>query len=762
MQLLLSKCVPWLDRWRHFILALFAAAIVAGLIFSTGLDLDLSLESRFIRDDPNLSAYRDFGRNFGGEPLLVAVWDAAGDIWNPQNLGRMRELSEKIEKLDGVESVISIATMLDLNDSNSKGGDIETLKRLPLVKKLLVDSESGRGVLLIMPTAEAKAPSAGVLLVNDVERIIGDHGFVTGPLAMQSKAIEYSRRDFVRTLSIVTIAVVVLFWFFYRNVRAILAAVLVMVFALAASCGLLALFRVTLSQFALIALPILAVSGLEDVIFLLASYNAARESGADRVEACGRMYTSSGVPCFWTTVTTMAGFASLLISDIEQIRSIGLVLVVGGPLALAASMFIVPTFLLVFPMNARPPRARAADWINSFVSFVSKNPRRLAAGFAAASILAGSGVYFARVKFDFPNIFRRHIPLQEQLKVADEDLSGGASFEIVLEAKDGSDFSDMDKINLLGGLQLALSLTGPVATTISPIDIGLAAYIYRKGIPDNPRALIKRAKELVTGLVSLSSSPLAGWLSPDMKKARVHVRVRTDRERQYEALMAALASLRDGYTRRGISMTWSGFSLLYKEMERRMLNALVRCFVGSFASVLVMLMILLRSVKWGLFAMVPNILPIGMIIGIIGWTGIGFSLGLIILPAIGIGLIVDNTIHFIWGVRRRLRMGLEMEEAVGDVLSTTGCAMALGSIVLAAGFASLAVSPFISNLELAVFMPVLIFLALIFDLVGVPVLLFLRKPAGRQVLTLKNGTKYDFQQSAKKKKNIVDTGRGFL
>ena len=103
----------------------------------------------------------------------------------------------------------------------------------------------------------------------------------------------------------------------------------------------------------------------------------------------------------------------------------------------------------------------------------------------------------------------------------------------------------------------------------------------------------------------------------------------------------------------------------------------------------------------------------------------GFSLGLIILPAVGLGLVVDDTIHMVWGVRRQLRGGHDVREAVTRILSTTGRALILSTLILASGFASLWASPFISNTQLAIFMPMLLILALMFDLVAVPVVLML-------------------------------------
>ncbi len=714
----------WIVRRRSPIIATALLFIAAGSLCSSRLDLDPSLESRFLKDNPQVAAYKELQSDFGAEPLLVVVWEGSGSLWEGRNLERVGELADRLRDVEGVRSIVSISSLFE-NVDRAVGA--ETLGQLPLARKLLVGHGGRTAVIAIVPDGGAIAPREGLRIVKAVKDAVDgfvapdERAFVTGPLAMQSEAIELSRRDLALAVAIVALASIVLFGYFYRSARAVASAMAVSAAAIAGSCGIMAAAGVKLSQFSLIAIPILAAIALQDVVHLVEHFTAARRGGADAAQAVRRMYGSCAVPCIWTTLTTAMGFAALLVSDVEQIRSIGLVVVAGAPVALIASLMVVPALM----SGERRSKAIESRKMATLVPFVSRRAPWIVLGMLLLVLVASWGLRYARVSLDFPAIFRSGVPFQRGLAEMDESHSGGASFEITMETTDGTDFSGQQKLRMMAGLQTALSLTAPVTTTLSPIDIGLTQYVLANGIPRDPAALVGRAGALVGEMRGAESSPLKDWISDDLRKVRIHARVRTDRNGHYDGLISALEYLRDGFATKGVKVSWSGFALLYKEMERRMVRELIASFAIAFAGVSLLMVLLFRSVKWGLLSMIPNVLPVLITVGIMGWAGVGFSLGLIILPAVGLGLVVDDTIHVVWGMRRLVRAGCGTGEAAEKVLATTGRALVLSTVILAAGFASLAFSPFISNNQLAVFMPLLLFLALAFDVIGIPSILLL-------------------------------------
>ena len=247
-----------------------------------------------------------------------------------------------------------------------------------------------------------------------------------------------------------------------------------------------------------------------------------------------------------------------------------------------------------------------------FIMVIKKRPFLLAGALAIFTLASTYGIRFAHVRFDFPQIFKQGTAPQEQLAEMDEKLSGGASFEIMMKTLDGTNFSDPEKFKLIQSMQMAMGLTAPVTTTISPIDIGITSYVVENGVPKNIKELWKNRTSLLKEIRVSDKSPLARWLSEDLKKVRIHVRVRTDKQEYYDEMIQALNYLKNSFAKVGVGVSWSGLSLLYKEMEKRMLTELIRNFIMAFVVVCLLLIALFRSIKWGLLAMIPNLLPILM------------------------------------------------------------------------------------------------------------------------------------------------------
>lgn len=717
------------NRYKYIVIFLLIVFIVLGALSSLKLNLDPSLDSRFLKNNPQIAAYENFRKEFGPEPLLAVVWEMKNPVWGPEEIEKIGELGRRIRKIEGVESIISIADIPGIKTDEILS-HIEIARALPIFRKLLSDKTGRRAVIIISTGSGTITPSAGKELFNKIEKLLSinipanEHAFVTGPLAMQSKAIEYSRSDLLAAVIIVGIATLLIFLLIYRSVRGLAAAAIVSSMAIAGACGIISALNIRLSQFALIAIPILAAISLQDVIHMVEQYTQGKNRGKRPIDACRYMLSNCLVPCIWTTITTAAAFATLLISDIEQIRSIGLLVALGSPIALISSFLAVPAMMLTSKDVASPENIAKHKVSGFFARHILEKNRLWAAGLLIIVLLSSYGLRFAKISLDFPRIFRPDVPFQKEIEDVDKNISGAASFEIILKTNDGTNFTDPEKFRILRNLQSALRLTS-VNITVSPVDLGLSAYLLKNDLPKDAKDIFKDPEGLVKKISSEEKDLLKNWVTEDFQTVRIHARISTDRQSQYSYLVKALTNLKAGFAKAGVEMSWTGFSMLYKEMEKRMLFELITSFLLAILFVLILLTILFRSFKWGLLAMIPNIAPLLITVGMIGYSGTGFSLGLIILPAVGIGLIVDDTIHMIWSLRHLTRSGMPLKDALERIFSGTGRALILTTVIVSAGFASLATSRFITNVQLAYFMPLLLILALIFDLIWVPAILSL-------------------------------------
>jgi len=212
---------------------------------------------------------------------------------------------------------------------------------------------------------------------------------------------------------------------------------------------------------------------------------------------------------------------------------------------------------------------------------------------------------------------------------------------------------------------------------------------------------------------------LRPWITDDLQRARIHVKLSTRTPEHFDKLDVALKGSNESFGD-WFSVEPTGFGYLYKSMEKVMFKSFLSSFIYALIGIAIALMIIARGLKRGIASVLANLLPIGMVLGLMGWLGVGISVGVIILPAVGLGLLTDDTIHFMMALRRA---GGSKKEAVEQALRETGWPLVMTQLILLAVFGSLIASNFVSNVTLGIFMSLLLIIGLGFDLLFVPAFL---------------------------------------
>jgi hypothetical protein len=164
-------------------------------------------------------------------------------------------------------------------------------------------------------------------------------------------------------------------------------------------------------------------------------------------------------------------------------------------------------------------------------------------------------------------------------------------------------------------------------------------------------------------------------------------------------------------------MTPTGFAYLNKAMEKVLIDSFIETFVLALVGILVVLFIIARSIRLGLACGLANLFPVLIVLGTMGYLGKGLEIGVVIIPAVGLGLIVDDTIHFVMALKRATGSPVERVE---QALRACGWPIAMTQVILIVTFGCLSLSYFTFNVSLGVFMVMLLVIGLVFDLLFVP------------------------------------------
>ncbi len=510
---------------------------------------------------------------------------------------------------------------------------------------------------------------------------------------------EVMARDMPRFLGLALFSIGLLLFLVFRRLVAALAPLAVVGLTVAATFGLMGWTDTPMHVPTQILPSLLLAACVGDSVHVLAIFYQRRHAGDGESEALIHALGHSGFPIVLTSLTTAVGLASFATSDLAPVSAIGIFGPVGVLIALFLSLTLLPAIAVLVPMG----EARASDGANrstgtdKWMAEAGRGAvRRPVPIVIVACLMAGvalAGALRLRLSHDPMTWFPDGTPIKEGTRVIDEVLGGSVSFEVVLERPEGSDGRDPETLKRFAALGLDLE-TRPrdgylAGQTVSLADI--VKEVHRALNEDRPEAyVVPDDREAVAQALllfeSAGSDDLEDVVDGDYRTLRMAVRMPwrdSVHYRQFFELAeqdtnAALGEL-------GEPVVTGVYAVLVRSIAA-VVSSMANSYIFSFIGIAGMMMLLLGSMRWGLLAMIPNVFPILLTLGVMGFLGLPLDSFTLMIGAIALGVCDDDTIHSMHHIRTLHRQGVPIETAVVDTLSTTGRAMLVTSVILSVGF----------------------------------------------------------------------------
>ncbi|MEE8312206.1 MAG: MMPL family transporter, partial [Candidatus Binatia bacterium] len=540
---------------------------------------------------------------------------------------------------------------------------------------------------------------------------------------LHAAAIRAAYRDVAIIAAPVLIALAALLTFGLGSAASAGTVLVTSLLNLSATLGTAAILGWQVSQFSFIVMPVVLTVGLLDGIHLAMAVRQARTTDGVRGSHDGDAAVRTAIvevfaPCAWTTATTAAGFCVLTASSIPQIRQFGALSAVGTVWALFTSFVLLPGLLA----RLRPPTTSLSTSRLAAISRRIAHMKRPGLVVAATLIVLAAtapGLARVRVAADFPRLFDRDHEITVELERIERDWGGIASVSFLLTPLPGHELGDSEVIERLSSFGRLLAQRELVTSVVSPLDVVGTA-------PTDPAAIERLIAQASAGP---SARLLSELLDSPTDTLRVVARVRMMQPEKFPALAADLEGFRAGLEDL-FEVKLAGWPLVFKNLETRLLDELLSSFALAFGVVAILMGFALGATRWWLAALIPNLAPLWIVLGGLGLAGSGFSSGLLLAPGIALGLVVDDTIHFVSALRRQSRDSRSLRDAIESAIDRTGAALTLTSAVLVAGFGTLLLSAFRGNQTLGAVMVAVVLVAWLADLVVLPAVLLLTERRG--------------------------------
>ena len=731
-----------------------------------GLSIREDLLDYWSADDPRLVFLEETLHRFGLEGGAVLGLAFQDPVFTTRNLERIREWTEALAGMPHVTEAVGLANVYTLKARQ------DGIEAAPLLPAPLPENEQALDA--VARTAAEDPRIAGRLLSTDgrasailvnypddhsyaEELSIGDglwglarsagiqHPDVrfhpTGVPAFLSVFRDLTYRELVVLYPAVILCMVLVLWASFRDVRALLIPLVVIVIATTWTLGILSLMGKYLNSATIVIPAVVVVISVADTIHLINQYfESVRLAGPavgleDRPRLMRATLDRVLFPCFLTTVTTLAGFLSLLLVDVPLIQDIGLFVGMGILSAFLVSVTLVPACYLLGPLPSPGATSiQVSGWIGRFldrvISLVLVRPRAVGVISTTLVLLAMAGLWHIQVDFHWKNFVKEGHRVRESIRFLDENLGGYDWLTVVLEVPDGDpgDLLDPERLQAIASIQQAME-NEPFVGHVDSV-AGVLRLANRLFHGDDPRyATLPPSRDLAAQYLLLfelgAPGALDGLLSFDHRVTQVSSRLVSPGNRTIREWMERLEPVvQEHASGAGLQGSLSGFSAVFSHLNVTITLGLVWSLSGAVLIISGILALSLRSVRLGLAAMIPNLIPVLVALGFMGWVGLDLSAQTAMIGCIGIGIAVDDTIHFLHRFHRELRRnGGDRRLAVAGAIHSTGRAITFTSLVLLVGFSVLLLSAFVQYTLFGLLCGVILASAVLGDLFLLPVLL---------------------------------------
>ncbi|MCE9631424.1 MAG: MMPL family transporter [Planctomycetia bacterium] len=735
------------------ILALVAVVIaLVSVERSRHLQFSRSIDTMFDRSDPALAPYARMTRTFGSNEVVLAAYDDP-DLFTADGIARLRGLATDLESLAGVASVTSLAStplgdrIIDLDGGLTAGW---ARRLVSLLEGYVVGADHRTAcvacVLEPHATSVATPRAQAVSRAGTIDQMRArmdrvPMGTVAGEPAMLRDGFAMLERDgnLLGTGSGLLAGAVLLACF--RSLRWLIVPLAVVLLALWSTRGVLAVAGLKLTMVSTMLSAMITVVGIATVTHVIVEFRRQRSLGLDPQAALQGAIAILFWPVLGAIATDVIGFGSLVASNVGPVHDFGIMTSIGAAMVLVAAGLVLPFLALAGRFDADPQMAWGEGTLelglDRMVKRIVRHPKPILVLSTVLAVIAIAGMRWLTVETDFTRNFRDSSPTVASYEMVESRLGGAGVWDVLVPAREPIDAAQLDALDLLAErLRAEVAVTDANGRETAALTKVMSVADVLSAAPLLPRRLQALT---VNTMLRQSGDEQPAFVralvgrDPQDKDTWFRVMLRA-RERQPAAAKQSII----GQVRRIVTEEYpaaagrpgaevTGFFVLLSQLVDRMLSDQWLTFLLATAGIFVLLAVAFRSPLLAAIALVPNGLPIFVVLGLLGWMGERINMGTAMIAAVSMGLSVDSSIHYITAFRRRLVAGSHVA-ALEMAHQTAGRAMIFSTLALAIGFLALTTSGFMPTVSFGWLSCLTLLGGLAGNLIVLPVLLVLLAP----------------------------------
>jgi predicted RND superfamily exporter protein len=745
---------------RNAILTIFSVTLITAWFLNAlfQVKFDYDFEKFFPENDPDTEYFNEFRKKFetDNDFVLIGLVNKKG-IYERDFLLKADSLTRQAGRIKNITQALSITNFEEPVYVDFTGTFIlkravhletDTLMQVDSARiansKFLINtlvSKDGKAISIFLKTTPYLTKAASDSLANDIRNLISDYHFdeihVAGRSTGQSYYVKLMQGELFFFVITSFVLVVVFLYLSFKSWWGILFPVLVVIFSVIWTIGVMAVQGEGISLVQTVLPTILFVVGMSDSVHLISKYIEELRSGKEKMKALTVSFKEVALATFLTSFTTAVGFITLIFVPIEPVREFGIYTSLGIVFAYILSFTLLPAILILMPKpKISEKKENETFWpkfLQNLFLWLIKNRRRVVYGFSFLLVI--SGVVCSQLKFNnyLLEDLRDSDPTKQDFVFFENHFAGVRPFELGLELKNKNNGLSLEVLKEVEKIEMYLEDKYGMGYIFSPVTLlknlnkslhtGSEKY-YR--LPDSQKELDKMLKKLKK---YDSKKIINTVITPDFSTIRISGKTADLGSSEFRILNKEFdAFMKSGKRSELFDYHLTGTASLIDKNNGYLARNMIAGLIIS-ALVISLITALMFSFSWKmiLISLLPNLLPVFMIGALMALAGIHLKVSTSMIFSISFGIAVDDTIHFLSRMRIELAKGRSYLYAIKRTYLSTGKALIMTTVILSGGFLTLIFSDFLGTFYLGFLIGLTLIFALICDMIYLPALLWMMK-----------------------------------
>ena len=798
-------------QYKIFLIILSLLIISFFSYYIKNFKLDASSDTLILQNDQSFEYFNYYNKIFPSKNFLVLAIKADNKI-DIQYINEINNIKKKLESIEGVESVFSINDVPILFLNNTKLSDldpdsIETINNSeyelekildefstnPLYVNQIINSEKTITSVIInlikdeefYNLKELKNNSQGNYdelsliknnyreakenynlkrnkLIQNIRQTLKKEDinyqyFLGGIDMIADDTLNYIKNDIiVFSVSVIIFIFVVLFLIFKRF-KWVIIPILSSLYAIVIMIGLIGFLNWEITAISSNFISLMLILSISMCIHIINNYknnNSINNYNERLIKSIKIMFW----PCFYTTLTTIVAFGSLLFSDIKPVIDFGKIMIISLFIIFLTSFTILPLLISIFP-NIDNKVRKEFFILSKFYNLSINHQLKVYSINIIFFIISIFGIYKLNVENSFINYFKKNTEIYQGMKIIDTELGGTTPLDIIIKFEESDEIIKQDQnllsneendfdldiegdMNLDEGLfENELNNKDNLANWLSDEKLSSIKLIHEYLDNKSEIGKVQSIYSLINIAEKINKSPLSTfelsilykeipenykeqlifpYLSIDQNMIKISARIKDSKKIKRQNLIKDIEKhLKENYTNLE-SAKVNGLLVLYNNMLQSLFSSQIKSLGFVILSIFLMFIILFKSIKLSIIGIVPNILASSFILGFIGIFNIPLDIMTITIAAITIGIAVDNTIHYLYKTKKNINNKMTINESLKNSHKTVGQAVLTTSLTIAFGFSVLSLSNFIPTILFGIFTALAMIIAMLGVLITLP------------------------------------------